>query len=402
MIRFLFWHPDTQSITLYYYRLLYTLALYSNMSTQSFAFASWFIMQNKLLFNSDIESVIALLNDQTWSAFLASDIALQHNIQIVSNIMPQLVEKKTRKPVAVKKTAASTKKTVASQTSTEINSDILEKDDPTETADKKQKKMKKNKDDTSTLNNCLEEPVATKSKKPKKIPKSEPLEQSIEETIEEPVATKSKKPKKIPKSEPLEQSIEEPSETSPQNIQEEPVVTKSKKPKKIPKSEPLEQSIQETSETSPQNIQEEPVATKSKKPKKIPKSEPLEQSIEETSEEPIVAKKSKKTKDATLDLALSADKDELHFTNIIMENVGDDILNAPADKKQKKPKKNTPEPVEIIVPDLDSVDHTLNDEPYEQTLLTEIFVNDVLFYIDSDKNWYDVDAKPCDKPNDLQ
>ena len=80
-----------------------------------------------------------------------------------------------------------------------------------------------------------------------------------------------------------------------------------------------------------------------------------------------------------------------------MENVGDDILNQPAEKKHKKSKKINNEqnsPVEIVVP-IDTP--PLDDELYDQTLLTEVFVNDVLFYIDSDNNWYDANTNPCDK-----
>ncbi len=237
------------------------------MSSLSIAFTAWFLRKH---FNHDLDSIIANLNDQTWADFLASDIAVQNNKHIVSQLMPQLVEKKPRKPAAAKKTNAS-KKTVASQTadSTGNNSEKCENNSPDDKANENEKNEAPDNDHSS-------QPLDTKSKKPKKIPKS------TNQSVEEPVAE----------------------------------------------------------EQQPVNIS---------------------------------------------------------TNNIIMENVGDDILNQPAEKKQKKPKKINNEqnsPVEIVVP-IDTP--PLDDELYDQTLLTEVFVNDVLFYIDSDNNWYDANTNPCDK-----
>ena len=82
------------------------------MSSLSFVFTTWFL--NKYISNSDVDSIIANLNDQTWADFLASDIALKNNTNFISQLMPQLVEKKPRKTPVSKKTASKT--TVASQT----------------------------------------------------------------------------------------------------------------------------------------------------------------------------------------------------------------------------------------------------------------------------------------------
>ena len=76
-----------------------------------------------------------------------------------------------------------------------------------------------------------------------------------------------------------------------------------------------------------------------------------------------------------------------------------------AEKKKRGPKKvdeDNRAPDEVIIPVQEQ--SILSEEPYvqeeeEETVLTENFVNDVLFYVDSEDNWFDSNLQPTTKQN---
>jgi hypothetical protein len=80
------------------------------------------------------------------------------------------------------------------------------------------------------------------------------------------------------------------------------------------------------------------------------------------------------------------------------------------ESKKRGPKKTVDvvtAPDDVIIPLLEQA--SLSEESYlsteqqqqeeEETVLTEVFVNDVLFYVDSEENWFDSNLMPTTKQN---
>jgi hypothetical protein len=217
--------------------------------------------------------------------------------------------------------------------------------------------------------------VPIKEEKPKKSKKvsdaitEEPVTQVPAVTEEEPVKEKKTKKSKKASEEPVTQVLAE-----------EPVPIKEKKTKKSKKAseEPV------TEEPVTQVPTEEPVPIKEKKTKKskkaseepvtekpvtqVPTEEPVTQVL--PTEEPIKEKKTKKSKKASDSLALVVgEEDATHITDVV----------SPLD--------------------FDSTDNDLQSESYDQTILQEFFVNDVLFYFDPSKRiWFDSLLSPISDP----
>ena len=204
------------------------------------------------------------------------------------------------------------------------------------------------------------------------------------------------------------------SQIIPQVVEKMPVQKKAAPRPRKTKSNASSQTGEETTSASEDpSVPQEPVAEKTateKKPKKVAKKkatepseavEKMEESVVEKTEEPVVEKKPKKVakKKATEPESVSQPQEPV------------------LEKKSKKTKITEEPAVEVVVPKVEVEQLTqspnyevegefegndLSEEPYEQeTEFEEVYVNEVLCYVDSNDNWLDSQQNPIAKPANL-
>ena len=361
----------------------------------SFTFARWLLI-NKLQFDSD-DVRLSTFDEHTWAQFLESE----HSHSIISSIAPLLVDKPktTRKP-AIKKN-----KTTRVDVSTQHELNV---------------------EQPASGDAPLAEPVVAPKKKTVKqknvteLPILEPVQETVVDAaptdesilqLEQPVVAPKKKVAV------QEATIQEDS------ILQEPVVAPKKKTVKkkvavaateesVPTEEPVVDAAAPTEESvllqEPALTEQPVVAPKKKTVKKkaavaaadesVPTEEPVVDAVVPT-EEPVVAPKKKTIKKKA---AVPATEESAPTEEPVVDAVvpTEESVVAPKKKTVKKkepiaaseesvvaPKKKTnkkiveetlAEPVDVVAP----TDDSLHAEPYEQTLLTEEFINDTLHYRD--------------------
>ena len=209
--------------------------------------------------------------------------------------------------------------------------------------------------------------AAPRPRKTKSDAQSQTLADGATETVEEPAAA----PTEVP-------------------VAEEPAVKKPKKKTKKPKAE-------EPAAKTDAIVAEEPAAD----PTEIPVVE------EPAVEKPVADKKPKKTTKKPKAEEPAADPTEIPVAE-------KPVADKKPKKTTKKPKAEEPA-VEVVIPDAEAerLAHSpnyandvadfdaksLSEEPYEQeTEFEEVFVNEVLYYVDSNDNWLDAQQNPVSKP----
>ena len=304
--------------------LSYSLANMSFSMQSSFTFARWLLI-NKLQFDSD-DVRLSTFDEHTWAEFLESE----HSHSIISSIAPLLVDKPktTRKP-AIKKNKTTR---VDVSTQHELNNDEPASGDaplaePVVAPKKKTVKKK----------NVTELPIVL-----------EPVQEPIQETVQEPI----------------QETVVDAAPTDDSVLQlEQPVVAPKKKTVKKKAVVPTEELVTTEEPVVDAVVStEEPVVAPKKKTvkKKAATEEPVVDAVVPT-EEPVVTPK-KKTVKKKEPIAAS-----------------EESVVAPKKKTNKKIVEETlAEPVDVVAP----TDDSLHAEPYEQTLLTEEFINDTLHYRD--------------------
>ena len=154
-----------------------------------------------------------------------------------------------------------------------------------------------------------------------------------------------------------------------------------------------------------------------KKPKKISKKskaaeEPAAQVAAEVAAEVVAEKKPKKISKKSK----ATEEPTVEPTEEPAAEVAAEVVAEKKPKKTSKKSKAVEEPAaEVVVPDAeaeqlaqspnyanDAADFdakSLTEEPYEQeTEFEEVFVNEVLYYVDSNDNWLDAQQNPVSKP----
>ena len=129
----------------------------------------------------------------------------------------------------------------------------------------------------------------------------------------------------------------------------------------------------EAVEKTEEPVVEKPVAEK--KPKKVAKKKAADPESVSQPQEPVVEKKSKKTK--------------------ISEEPAVEVVVPKVEVEQL-----TQSPNYEVEGEFEGND--LSEEPYEQeTEFEEVYVNEVLYYVDSNENWLDSQQNPIAKPANL-
>jgi hypothetical protein len=239
----------------------------------------------------------------------------------------------------------------------------------------------------------VEQPEGAVKEVKKRVPKAKKIVETValeqpEVTVEQPEVTV----------EQPEVTVEQPEVTveQPEVTVEQPEVTVKEVKKRAPKAKKIannsgreasaEQRVRGFSKRSegedPSGLRRENVETVALEQTEVPVEQP-EGAVKEVKKRAPKAKKIVEVPEHTED-AVVVDK-EL--------------------KKTRGPKKGVEEnraPDEVIVPLQEQ--SILSEEPYvqeeeEETVLTETFVNDVLFYVDSEDNWFDSNLQPTTKQN---
>ena len=347
----------------------------------SFAFARWFLSVHGNQSDAD------KLTDAVWAQFLASDAAAVASNAAVNALIPQLVEKMPPKPRAKPGPKPGTKKPTRSdaQTSTETDGEV------------------------SVVSPVVVAPEAPiKEKKNKKIIKKMPTEPAVENANVADVSV-AEVPAEVPLAEaPLVESSTE--------VQVE-----------VPAEVLTDSPLAEVAAEVPLAVAPE-APIKEKKPKKSTKKSPAtvsEVAMEVTVEEPVVVAppapiKEKKTKKSKKQVTVVE-------SPLVEATVEEPVVVAPPapikEKKNNKSKKSPvnankidePEmksmecPIDIISPvgEIDALSAqnfddalSLHSEAYEQTVLVEMFVNEVLFYQDPNTNqWFDTEYNQIEDPS---
>ena len=375
----------------------------SSSNNISITFAKWFINKQRstgiIVDGKDFDFIIAQLDNSTWDEFIAANSDAN-----VDALIPQLVQKMPKKPRAPKKVADDAKpkgkKTrVDAQTSTDVVPDVVA---TTEGA---------------VIVPEVAEPVVADNKKDKKevkkrAPKAKKTEEVVvattecavivSEVVSEVVAAKEKKqPKKLaPKAKKTE----------------EVVVPTTEGVEIVPEVVATTEGAKTVSEVIAAKEKKEPKkrAPKAKKNEDVPVNTEVEVPV--TTEGAVVAEQTEicvenapevvatKEKKEPKKRAPKAKKNEDVPVNTEVEVPVTTTEGAVVvEKKKRGPKKVAEEnraPDEVIIPVQEQ--SILSEEPYvqeEETVLTEIFVNEVLFYVDSEDNWFDSNLQPTTKQN---
>jgi hypothetical protein len=291
----------------------------------SINFAKWFINKNRSSGIFVDSNVFDFIIAQLDNSSWDEFIAA--NSENVDALIPQLVQKMPKKPRAPKKVADDAK---PKGKKTRIDAQTSTGDDATEV--------------TSQIITEVVAPVQEEKKEKKEVKKCAPKAKKIVDTValEQP---------EVPEAVTVEQEVVK---------AEKPEVVVKEVKKRAPKAKKIAEEVQ-TEQTEgdvvavnePTEINEPEV----KEPKEIKKRAPKAKKIAEVQEVAVVDKEPKKKR---------------------------------GPKKTKTLEENRA-PDEVIVPVQEQ--SVLSEEPYqeqeEETVLTEVFVNDVLFYVDSDGNWFD-------------
>jgi hypothetical protein len=177
-------------------------------------------------------------------------------------------------------------------------------------------------------------------------------------------------------------------------------------------NEPIEGDVSQVTEQPKEKKEIKKRAPKAKKNEVVaPVSEVVVTEVVVTdivvSEVPLLIGEEPKEKKEVKKRAPKAKKNEVvaPVTDAVVED-------EPKVKESKKrgPKKTVDvvtAPDDVIIPLLEQA--SLSEESYlsteqqqqeeEETVLTEVFVNDVLFYVDSEENWFDSNLMPTTKQN---
>jgi len=412
----------------------------------SISFAKWFLNKHRdsgIFTDSDtFNLILSQLDHHTWDEFVASN-----SDTIADKLIPQLLQKTSNKPKQNKKIDAAKpckpKKTrVDAQTSTHdetITDTIVSEVVVTEVtaapivADKKQPKTKKPKqtitaevaEGTEGVVTEVTAPIVAdkkqpKTKKPKQNITAEVVTEVAEGVVTEVTATivadkkqpKTKKPKQTITAEVTE--VAEGVVTGEEKTAT--IVADKKQPKTKKPKQTITADVAEGTEVA-EGVVTEVTATivadkkqpKTKKGKQTITAVVTEGIVTEgvvTGEEktaPIVAdKKQPKTKKGKQTITAEV----AEGTEVVEGVVTGEEKTAPIvaeiankDHKKRAHKKHSETysaPDDVIVPVLEQ--SVLSEENYieqqqhnenDETILTEIFVNDVIFYVDSDNNWFD-------------
>ena len=372
----------------------------SSSNNISITFAKWFINKQRstgiLVDGKDFDFIISQLDNNAWDEFIAANSHAN-----VDALITQLVQKMPKKPKknaddAKPKPKPRGKKTTSDATEEDPSDNITEVIPTTEGAVKEVKKEvkkrapKANKHEEVVVSvtegaDIVPEVLATKEPKDKKVPKKRAPKANKHEEVVVPVTEGADiVPEVLATNEVAVLATKEP------NDKKEKKEVKKRAPKANKNEEavegPTEPSVVEVATTNEVAVV---IAGKDKKEKKEVK---------------------KRTPKANKNYATTEDT-EIATTDVPEIQVPATTDGAVAAKEKKEPKKRGQKkgksveenraPDEVILPLQEQ--SILSEEPYQEqedeTILTEIFVNEVLFYVDSDGNWFDYNLQQTTKQN---
>ena len=397
----------------------------------SFTFARWLLI-NKLQFDSD-DVRLSTFDEHTWAEFLESE----HSHSIISSIAPLLVDKPktTRKPAIKKnKTTRVDVSTLTDEEHSIIKSSLVNPRTPIASADASRPEhfeVDNLISDFASKVNIKSSPLTDEArsliasadaKRPEHFAQHEHASGDAP-LAEQPIVAPKKKTvkKKNVTEQPVQETVVDAAPTDESLLQlEQPVVAPKKKTVKkkvavavqevatteesVPTDEPVVDAAAPTEESvllqEPALTEQPVVAPKKKTVKKkaavaateesAPTEEPVVATVVPT-EEPVVAPKKKTVKkkaaaeESVVDAVVPTEESVVAPKKKTIKKkepiaATEESVVAPKKKTNKKIVEETlaEPPVDVVAP----TDDSLHAEPYEQTLLTEEFINDTLHYRD--------------------
>ena len=373
--------------------------------TNSIAFAKWVFtkLRENGTFNDnhDIDFIINQIDENYWQLFISTNEHYNAAKDAVDNIIPALVQKmpKTTRNNNNHKTKGKGKVFRAdAQTSTNEHDEcynfiqteyalpIQENNNTTGLTENTNEKRQYNKKIRGVQEN--DDFVQPEKKKKRQYKKKQPVQETTEvvqettevvqettEVVQEtaPVVQPEKKKRQYKKKQPVQETTEGVQETT-EVVQETAPVVQPEKKKRQKKMQPIK-DVQETTE----GVQETSEVVQPEKKKRQKKMQPIKD-VQETED------------------------------NIIINENDDDV----SEKKKKLPKKIIQENnnIDVVIPNKEFAmlhDDSLQEEPFEinhsyhdkeeddeEEELTELFIDDVLFYQDKNGNRFDTQFNPVD------
>jgi hypothetical protein len=355
------------------------------------AFAKWFLNKHRasgiLVDGADFEFILSQLDQSSWDEFIATSDSIAISKTTADTLIPQLVEKMPKKP-RVKKDAADPEKKkepkpkgkktkVDAQTSTDINTPVLENGEA-----------------------VVEQPLLKKEVK-KRAPKAA-------KKIEEVVVPANTEEVLVVSEQPLLKEVKKRAPKAAKKI-EEAVVPANTEEEEVPVVEvPMKKEIKKRAPKAAKKIEEAVVPANTEE-------EEVPLPVVEVPMKKEVKKRGPKKTEVVVAVAEEKVLVEQQINGVQQENI-----EKPAAKKRgpktpldnAKPEQEKDQGKKIrnkkitVVPDDDVVvpikeQHVLDDlqeDQYQDEIeLTEVFVDDVLFYKDANGNCFDATLNPVSK-----
>ena len=332
------------------------------------AFTKWFLNKHResgiLVNGNDFEFILSQLDQLSWDEFIATSDSIAISKTTADTLIPQLVEKMPKKPRTKKET-------------TDADANPEKK--------KKEPKGKKTKDvDVQTSTDA--------------IVNDTPVLENGEAVIEKPLLKKEVK-KRVPK---VAKKIEEvvvPANTEEVTVQEQPLLKKEVK-KRAPKAaKKIEEGVVPAN-TEEVTVQEQPLDVPIPVKKEVKKRAPK---AAKKIEEVVVAEQQL---DVPVQDVVVAEEQPLENPVPVKKEVKkrgpkaakkEDVVVVDEDNHKKKPIV-APDDVVIPINEQTILGGDLQEDLYQDDIeLTEVFIDEVLFYKDGNGSWFDALLNPtCD------
>jgi hypothetical protein len=369
----------------------FKLSAISNMSVSmihTIAFAKWFLNKHRasgiLVDGTDFEFILSQLDQSSWDEFIATSDSIAISKTTADTLIPQLVEKMPKKPRVKKDTADQKKEPKPKGKKTKVDAQ------------------------TSTDTNVNDTPVL----------------ENGEAVVEQPILKKEIK-KRAPKAAKKIEEAVVPANTDEEiHLQEQPILKKEIKkraPKAAKKIEEVVVALDVPVQEDVVVAEQQPLAVPMKKEvkkrapkasKKIEEDVPVQEDV--VTEQPIAVPMKKEVKKRAPKAAKKIEEDVPVQEDVVTEQP----LDVPMKKEVKKrgPKaakmedavendghkqKSIVVPDDVVIPinEQSILGADLQEDIYQDDVeLTEVFIDDVLFYKDVNGSWFDALLNPTLDP----